>query len=561
MHRIIVLLIGAFISLTTAAQPADLILRNGRIWTGAENPVFEQALAIRGNTIVFAGSNAEVKKYMGSNTKVMELEGKLVIPGFNDAHTHFLTGSLGLAQVDLSACKNRAECVAAIARYTKAHPEKTWITGAGWQYGFFAGGMPTRELLDSLVPDRPAFISAYDGHSGWANSQALQQAGINSSTVFKGFGEVIKDAAGQPTGVLTEGAQGLVRKLIAPPTTEEKLNALRTGLQQAARLGVTSIQNASGSEEELALYETLLQRGELTLRSSTAFSVNRNTTETDIEKLIKARQRCNQPQWLKAHAIKFMLDGVIESHTAMMLEPYSDLTPADSDRKTDFAIPLPRYNELVTRLDKAGFQLYTHAIGDRSVREALNAYETATKTNGPQTRRHRIEHIEQVATEDIARFAKLNVLPSMQPIHADPGTIDVWAKAVGEARLPQAFAWASFLKSKARLVFSSDWPACISMDPIRGLHNAVNRLTTEGQPPGGWVPAQRIALHQALLAYTQRGAYASFDEKIKGKIAPGYLADLVVLSQNLFTIAPTDIHTTKVLLTLVDGKVVYEVPR
>lgn len=261
---------------------------------------------------------------------------------------------------------------------------------------------------------------------------------------------------------------------------------------------------------------------------------------------------------LRAVAIKFMLDGVIESHTAPMLEPYSDATSDDKNANSDFALPLALYRSLLNRFDKEGFQVYTHAIGDRSVREALNAYENAQTINGTKGKRHRIEHIEQSSPDDIPRFAKLGVMASMEPIHADPGTMEVWAKAVGEKRLPHSFVWASMLQNKVHLVFSSDWPACLTPDPIRGLHNAVNRRTPQGFPEGGWVPAQRISVKDALIAYTQGGAYSSFDENIKGKIMPGYLADIIVFSQNLFTIPSMDIYKTKVVMTIFDGKIIYQ---
>jgi predicted amidohydrolase YtcJ len=249
---------------------------------------------------------------------------------------------------------------------------------------------------------------------------------------------------------------------------------------------------------------------------------------------------------------------VIESHTAIMVDPYSDIPVNDRMQAKNWNIPVDRYRELVAQLDKEGFQLYTHAIGDLAVREVLNAYENAAKVNGPRDRRPRIEHIEQVKADDIPRFAKLGVLPSMQPIHADPGTVDVWSKAVGEERLPRSFAWNSLLTSGATLVYGADWPACISVNPMRGLHSAVNRKTMDGQPPNGWVPEQKISIADAMKAYTVNSAYGSFDEKQKGKLLPGYLADLVVLSQDLFTIPTMDIYKTEVLTTIVDGKTVFQ---
>ncbi len=551
-------IIALFAAMSVAAQSkpapsADIILINGRVWTGNDNPAFTEAVAVKGYKILQIGTSAAVKKLANNNTRIIDLQGRLVTAGFNDAHIHFLSGSLGLSEIDLNESKTMNEALSVIETYANNHPDAKWIKGMGWQYGIFPGGMPDKEALDKIIADRPVFLSAYDGHSAWVNSKALQLAGINRDTKFTGFGEIKKDAAGEPTGALTEGAQSLIRKLIPEPAREDKLNALRKGMQYAAAHGITSIQNASGSADEFSLYEELLKKGELTLRSSTAFSAGKNTTAEDIQQYLQIKKRMDKHPLLKAGAVKFMLDGVIESHTAVMLSSYSD-APGSGE----FALPVDTYRRLVTSFDKAGFQIYTHAIGDRSVREALNAYENAQRINITKNKRHRIEHIEQCSPEDIPRFAKLGVIASMEPIHADPGTISVWAKAVGEERLPNSFVWASMLKNKAKLVYSSDWPACITPDPVRGLHNAVNRRTIDGVPAKGWVPEQKINIKDALIAYTQGGAYSSFQENKLGKILPGYTADIIVFSQNLFEIAAPDIYKTKVLLTVFNGKIVYE---
>ena len=541
-----------------AIAPADIILTNGRVWTGNEEPAFTEAVAIRGNRIVQTGTSAALKKMAGKATRIIDLKGRLVTAGINDAHVHFLSGSLSLSAIDLNECKTEQEALNIVAAFAKKHPENKWLTGLGWQYSIFPGSMPTKKGLDEISSTRPIYIRAYDGHSAWVNSKALELAGINKETKFEGFGEIVRDANGEPTGALIEGAKYLVGKLLPEPTKEENLAALRQGMQYAAEHGMTTIQNASGDMNELSLYETLLKKKELTIRYGAAFSVGEQTTDADIQTFVAARNRIGKSPQLRAGSIKFMMDGVIESHTAPMLEPYSDV-PADSKlANSDFAIPLERYRSLVTKLDKAGFQIYTHAIGDKTVREVLNAYENAQQINGVRDSRHRIEHIEQSSPDDLPRFAKLGVMASMEPIHADPGSVEVWSKAVGEKRLPHAFVWASMLKNKAHLVFSSDWPACSTPDPIRGLHNAVNRRTIDGLPENGWVPEQKISIKDALIAYTQGGAYSSFDENEKGKIMPGYLADIVVYSQNLFEIAPMDTYKTKVVMTIFDGKIIYE---
>ncbi len=546
------------------AGTADLALINGRVWLGGESSSFAEAVAIWGSSVLRVGKTAEIKQLIGQNTQVIDLGGRLAIPGFNDAHIHFLGGALGLNELDLTGAKTAAEMVERIAAYARKNPGKQWITGRGWEYTPFPGGLPTKVYLDAIIKDRPIFLRAYDGHTGWANSKALQLAGITRESKFGGYGEIVRDASGEPTGALKEGAQALVRRLLSEPAREQKLESLRQAIKMAASLGITSIQNAGGSPQDLELYEELLKRGELTLRVSIAFSVGERTTPQEIDRFVALKNQCeSNPHMLtrlRSSSVKFVLDGVIESHTAAMLERYSDLPASHGAPYGELAIPADIYRDLVVRLDKAGFQIYTHAIGDRAVREALNAYENAQKINGRSNFRHRIEHIETVAPEDIPRFASLGVMASMEPIHADPGTADVWSKAVGIERLKYAFAWSSLLKGGAKLVFSSDWPATISVDPIRGLHSAVNRRTVDGSPPRGWVSEQRISLGDAMRAYTQAGAYSSFEEGIKGRIRQGMLADIVVLSQDLFKIDPMRIHETRVVLTVFDGKVVYRDP-
>ena len=541
----------------TPIEPASLVLINGHVWMGGDHSRFAEAVAVQGNRILRVGTTSEIKQVVDSGTEVIDLRGRLVTAGFNDAHVHFLSGSLGPSGVDLTNARTAAEILERIALFARQNSNTQWITGHGWQYSQFPDGLPTKSYLDAVVKDRPVFLIAHDGHNAWVNSRALQLAGITQVTKFDGYGEIVRNASNEPTGVLKEEAQRLVRRLIPEPTRERKLNALRFGMMLAARFGITSIQNASGSADELSLYDELLKSGELTVRVSMAFSVGAETTPPEIARFVELKNQYDLNPMLRAGSVKFMLDGVIESHTAAMIDRYSDLPIDHGAPFGELAIPADIYRDLVVRLDKAGFQIYTHAIGDRAVREALNAYELARNTNSRQNARHRIEHIEAVSPDDLPRFGKLGVMASMEPIQADPATMEVWSRAVGTERLPYAFAWASILKSGTNLVYSSDWPASISLDPIRGIHNAVNRRTIDGQPAKGWVSQQRINLAEALRAYTQMGAYASFEESIKGRIAPGMLADLAVFSQDLFKIDPMKIHQTRVVLTVFDGKVIY----
>lgn len=551
----LLLLFSAQLLQAQSMQSADLVFRHGRVWTGDAAKPWAEAVAIRGERIVSVDSDREINLLIGTKTQVIDLRGRLLMAGFNDAHIHFLGGSLGLLEIDLTGARTMKVMQERIREFARAHPEAKWITGRGWEYSWFADALPHRRELDAVVGDRPVFLRAYDGHTGWANSKALALAGVTKETKFAGFGEIVVDAkTGEPTGALKEGAQSLVARLIAEPSREEKLRALKAGLRLAASLGITSMQNASGDPDALALYAALLDEGALTVRTGIAFSVGARTTTERLQQFAELREKYRGHPMLRAGAVKIMLDGVIESHTAALLDPYSDA----ADTRGNPSFSADEYNALVERCDRAGFQIYTHAIGDRAVRMVLDAYEAAQQANPQSAGRHRIEHIETISPQDIPRFAKLGVMASMEPIHADPGTIEVWSRAVGQQRLPLAFAWNSLDKAGARLVFSSDWPAAISVNPLRGLHNAVNRRTTEGHPKNGWISEQRVSLEKALQAYTAAGAYASFEENIKGHIAPGRLADMIVLSQDLFKIAPQDIHKTRVVVTVFNGRVIYQ---
>ncbi len=560
LHRIklLVILFTSIVFACSTKESADLVLINGKIWTGASDSTFEEAVAIKANKIMAVGNSDDIKDLANSKTEVIDLKGKLVTAGFNDAHIHFLSGSLGLAEVDMTGTASPADVAEKVNQFIQENPTKEWITGRGWQYTSFQSSLPDHETLSSISNEKPVFIKAYDGHSAWANKKALSIAGIDRNTKYTGFGEIVRDKNGEPTGTLRESAMDLVGQHVTKLTRTEKLNALRKGMKLAASLGITSIQNADGNEEVLSLYKELLNNGELSIRYAAAFSADENTSDVDIASFTKLKDSIGVSNpMIRADAIKFMIDGVIESHTGYMLEPYVDVTSNDPLALGQLAVPIERYQELVSKLDKIGFRIYTHAIGDKGVRESLNAYENAANLNGKRDARHRIEHIETIAPEDIPRFAQLGVMPSMEPIHADPGTISVWAKAIGEKRLPWSFAWAEMLKSNAYLVYSSDWPACIDINPLRGIHVAVNRRTPDGIPEGGWIAEQKISMAQAMKAYTLAGAYSSFEETLKGQIKEGQLADIIVFSQDLFTIDPMKTHETKVVLTVFDGKVIY----
>jgi predicted amidohydrolase YtcJ len=540
---------------TPGAEVPDLILHHARIWTGESAGPGAEAVAIKGNRISATGKESDILRLAGKETRVLDLGGRFVMPGINDAHTHFLSGSMGLYQVDLVGARSLADVQERVRKFAQKYAAEKWITGRGWEYTITPDKrLPTRADLDAILSDRPVFLRAYDGHTGWGNTKAFQVAGVTAKSKVEGFGEIVIDpATGEPAGSLKEGAQGLISRVIPEPTREQQMAALKEGLVFARSLGITSFQDASTDPEELELYESMAASGGLTCRASMAMAVNAKTTEVQMAQIAATRDRLARG-FLTVNSVKIMLDGVIESHTAAMLAPYSD-SPSTSGSAS---MSQEQLNRLVSLADRARLRVLIHAIGDRAVRMSLNAFEYAAKTNGARDSRHRIEHIETVSAADIPRFARLGVLASMMPVHADPGTNGVWEPAVGSERATRAFAWRSLEKAGARLVFSSDWPAVIAVDPIRGIYNAVNRQTPEGEPAGGWIPAQRVSIDTALRAYTEGGAFATFEEKEKGTIATGKQADLVVLDQDLLHIKPADIYKAKVVLTVLDGKIIYD---
>ena len=529
---------------------------NGKVYAGGGSSDMAEAVAIRGNQVVRVGSNREIQRLKRAQTTVIDAKGGAVMPGFNDAHAHFISGGLSLDQINLLEATTLDEIKDTVRIWSEAHPERTWITGRGWYYQPFAGSLPTRQMLDRLVPDRPAYLVAYDGHTGWANSKALKLAGITRHTENPKNGVIVKDPrTGEPSGALKEAAMALMTA--APqPTTEDKVAAIRAGVVEAHRVGITSVQNAGGTAEDLELYDSLRKRGELTLRVYQALSVNGVITAAELKSLAAARERFADDPLLKTGAVKLVADGVIESHTAAMLAPYDNKPGTTGDPR----FTPEQLNKTVALLDRDGWQIMTHAIGDAAVRMTLDAYEAAAKANPvpERGRRHRVEHLESIDPDDIPRFGKLGVIASMEPVHATPSPApgDVWSTNIGPARAAHGWLWASIAKAGGRLAFGSDWPV-MTLDPLMGLHVAVNRTTVEGLPEGGWLPAERLSLRTAIDGYTSDAAWASYDDQRKGVLARDMLADLVVLSDDIFEGPTTRITEAQVMFTIVDGKVVY----
>ena len=535
--------------------PVDLIVVNGKVYTGGDDQLAE-AVAVRGNKVVRVGSNGEIRRLRRAQTTVIDAKGGAVVPGFNDAHAHVISGGLSLDQVNLTEAKTVEEIKDTIRLWAEAHPERAWITGRGWYYQPFNGAMPTRQLLDTLVPNRPAYLVAYDGHTGWANTAALKAAGVTRSTRNPPGGVVVKDPrSGEPTGALKETAMALMSTVMPQPSEEDRLAAIRAAMEEAHSLGITSVQDAGGSGADLELYDRLRKRGELTLRVYQALRADGSLRETDLDGLDRVRERFADDPLLKTGAVKLVADGVIESHTAAMLEPYANRPGLGDARFT-----AEQLNRIVGMLDQRGWQVMTHAIGDAAVRMTLDAYAAAAKANpAPERgRRHRIEHIETIDASDVPRFGTLGVVAAFQPVHATPSPTpgDVWSTNIGAERAARGWLWASIARTRGPLAFGSDWPV-MTLNPLEGLHVAVTRTTVDGLPKGGWIPAERLTLRQAIQGYTRDAAWASFDEQRKGTLTRDMLADIVVLSDDIFSAPPARLTTTEVVVTIADGKVVY----
>jgi len=534
----------------------DVIVINGKVYAADGGADLAEAVAIRGNKVIRVGSNREIQRLKRAQTVVVDARGGAVMPGFIDAHAHLISGGLSLDQISLGDAATVDEIKDTIRVWSEAHPERAWITGRGWYYQPFNGAMPTRQMLDALVPDRPAYLIAYDGHTGWANTKALKAAGITRRTKSPANGAIVKDSRGEPTGALKEAAMALMTAAAPKPTEEDRLAAARAAIDEAHRFGITSVQDAGGAAADLDLFDRLRKRKELTLRVYQALRADATLTEANLDELEQVRTRFADDPVLKTGAIKLIADGVIESHTAAMLEPYAN-RPAI---KGDARFTPEQLNKVVAMLDKRGWQIMTHAIGDAAVRMTLDAYQSAAKANpAPERgRRHRIEHIETIDPADVPRFGKLGVVASFQPVHATPSPTpgDVWSVNIGEARASRGWMWNSIARSGGRLAFGSDWPV-MTLDPLKGLHVAVTRTTQDGLPEGGWIPSERLPLRRAIDAYTRDAAWASFDELRKGVLARDMLADIVVLTDDIFSGPASRLTTTEVAVTIVDGKVVY----
>jgi predicted amidohydrolase YtcJ len=482
----------------------------------------------------------------------------MVLPGFVDSHVHMMAGAARLEQISFDGVKTIGDFQKRIKDYAIAHPEKEWIQGQGWYYSIFGkSGMPDKKVIDEVISDRPVYVWAYDGHSSLANSKALEMAGITRDTPDPPAGVIVRDPkTGEPTGVLKEMAGRLIEKVIPQPTYEKERDLLTKAIHYASSLGLTRLIDAGGAAERVELFDEIRQRGDLIARFYMAQFIIPPLTP-DVLRVMEERREKYSDDWIDLGSVKFMGDGVIEAHTAAMLEPYEH----DPTNKGFFSLDPEQYKESVVEIDHLGYTISTHTIGDATIRLALDAYEGAMKANGRTDIRHRIEHIEAPSAQDIPRIGKLGVIASMQPLHTTPNDnmLNAWAGSIGSERASRAWPWRSIMDGGAILAFGSDW-AVVTLNPWPAVQMLLTRETPEGTPAGGWLPEQRLTLEEAIYGYTMGGAIAAKREKTEGSIEVGKLADVIIISQDLFKIAPNQIGKTKVLMTMVGGKTVYQDP-
>lgn len=540
---------------TVAAEnlqlPPELVILNAAVRTmDAARPQAE-AVAVSGNRIAALGTSAEIKALAGPKTRVVDAGGQSVLPGFNDAHVHWLMGGYSITNVDLRDATSPAEFSKRIAEFAQKIPKGRWILGGDWDHEKFPGAaLPTKEWIDAVTPENPVFVNRTDGHMALANSLALKLAKVTKETKDVPGGEIVRGASGEPTGILKEdAAMALVDRVIPARSWDENHAAALAATEHAARVGVTSVQDMSAGDD-VGLYQYMLEHGELKTRIYAMRSI------LSWEVLGKTGVRgAFGSDWLRIGGLKGFADGSLGSTTARFFEPFSD-APNTRGLFVDQMLPEGIMFKRVEAADERGLHVMIHAIGDEANYAILEIFRQVAEKHGPRDRRFRIEHAQHLRRSEIKRFGSQKVVASMQPYHcADDGR---WCdKRIGPERAKGTYAFRSLLDAGAVLAFGSDWTVA-PLNPMEGLKAAVTRQTLDGKHPNGWVPEQKITLEEAIRAFTMGSAYAEFQDQIKGSLTPGKLADLVLLDCDIFKIDPAQIDKVKVTLTVVDGKVAYE---
>ncbi len=535
----------------------DLILRHGAIYTMDAARSWVESVAVANGRIIFAGPDAAVARMSGPSTKIVELGGRMVLPAFHDSHVHLMEGGVDMSLCNVKSVLTPQEVLAEVRKFAAAHPDRPWITGSGWDLPVFPEGNPRKEQLDEAVSNRPAYIESADGHSGWANSKALALAGITKDTPDPEGGRIERDpVTRQPTGTLRESARALVIGKIPPATAEENAAGLKRAVEFANSLGIVSVQEADASDEILNAYWALDTRGQLTVKTVAALRTDPRRNDEQVAGLIERRARFSGKR-MRATAVKIFADGVIESGTAALLDPY--LNRGGSRGELNFEPG--RLAQFVTRLDREGFQVHIHAIGDRAIRVSLDAHEAAQRTNGRRDARHHIAHLELIEPQDIPRFRDLGVIANFQPLwaFADPYVKDLTLGPLGPERSRWLYPIASVQNTGAMIAAGSDWPVT-SLNPIEAIQVAVTRRGPAESAGPAWIPEEKADLSAMLAAYTINGAYLNHEDKETGSIEVGKSADLIVLNRDLFKIPREKIHEAKVVWTLLDGQEVFRSP-
>lgn len=522
--------------------PVDLIVHNAKVYAADDLGLVADAVAIRGNKILKIGTEREVMRYRQPQTELIDAQGAAVLPGFDDAHLSLVAGGLARDGVQLHGAATLDELQSRITEWADARPDAAWVTGGGWSYDAFAD-QPARAQLDDAVVDRPARLLSEDGHALWVNTKALQAAGITRRTANPRNGIIVRDRRGEPTGLLKDAAMALVDRIVPPPTREERARALQLAMHDANRQGITSVQDLGAAAGDLDLYDAARDADTLSLRVYAAVPAARTATE-DLDAI--ARRYPDDPL-LKTGLASIVLDGSVASQSAAMLAPYETKGSGDGM----MLVPPPDLARLVAFLDERGWQIAIDAAGDRSVRAALDAYAAVAKSaSAARPARHRIENVSVIDPEDVPRFGALGVVASMQPLHAALTGLTAWSQTLGAERSPFGWPARSLSAAGAHLAFGSDWPV-LPLEPLDALRAAVRRP--------GIQAGEQLTLKSAINAWTSGAAWASFDEHRKGTLKPGMLADLVILSTDIFA-GPAQLTAAEVVLTVFDGKIVYRRP-
>ena len=548
--------------LANDAQPvADLVFQNGAVYTVDAARSWASAVAVAGNRIVYVGGDDGLAPFVGPATRIVDLNGRMLLPGFQDSHVHAVWGGIDMTRIQLNGVFDRAEVMLLIGEYADARPDLEWIVGSGWEADAFKpSGAPDRWMLDEVVSERPVYLTFSGTHAAWVNSRALEIAGITAATPDPVNGVIRRDENGEPTGLLIDSAQELVNRHVPPTTDEERVGALRLVLDELKRLGVTALIDAGTDDDAAAAYAAVAASGELSVRTIICQLYDpEGDDEQQVQEFISRRAQFRGTA-VQATCVKIVNDGIIEQRTGALLAPYSDMP----DHIYGPHVEATRLQHLVTRLDREGFQVQIHAIGDRAAREALDAFEAARETNGPRDSRHHLAHVQLIDAADIPRLRPLGVTANMTPFWSkgDDWTGIYNVRHLGTERSVRVYQHRTLLQSGARLAWGTDWPVT-TLKPLDGIEVAVTRRHLGGVDPYGatdasWAPVERMTIPEVIAAYTISGAWLSFEEAERGSIEVGKLADLVVLASNLFDVQELEIHKVGTDMTVFDGRIVFE---